>query len=59
MSDPRLSVLIAYIRACQHCPLLWLLPMYVPTDSVGGFPYSKLTPAFIVDLRIAILTGGI
>ena len=35
-----------------------VVPIYIPTSNVGGFPFLHTTPALLfVDLMMAILTG--
>ena len=36
-----------FFRETPYCPLV-VVPMYIPTNSVGGFPFYAPFPAFIV-----------
>ena len=41
------SSIFSFFRETPYCPLV-VVPMYIPTNSVGGFPFYAPFPAFIV-----------
>ena len=57
--DYVIVLLLTFLWSCILFPIV-ALPIYISTNSVLGFPFSKFSPAFIfvVFLVIVILTGA-